>query len=83
MNALIPLVSASDDRLLVPAERVTGLLRGVAAGWLGAAERGESDLDPRTTLSLARSLSDLADQIDVECIAFMPARDEEDAPEEE
>ncbi|MET7758128.1 DUF6213 family protein [Streptomyces sp. NPDC005389] len=79
MSTSLPLVPASGDRLLIPAEKVTGLLRGVAAGWLGASATGEADLDLRTARTLARSLSDLADQIDVECIAIMPVRDEGDA----
>lgn len=80
MNALIPLVPASDGRLLIPADRVTGLLRGVAAGWLQSTDSGETNLDTRTTLTLAQLLSELADQIDVECIAFMPVRDMESGP---
>ncbi|MGA5193554.1 DUF6213 family protein [Streptomyces exfoliatus] len=69
MNASIPLVSASRGELLIPATKVTGLLRRIAAGWLRATEAEGTDLHPATTLALARRLSDLADQIDVECIA--------------
>ncbi|MFJ8661249.1 DUF6213 family protein [Streptomyces sp. NPDC093795] len=72
-NASIPLVYASRGELLIPATKVTGLLRRVAAGWLRTTEAGGTaggaELDPATALALARQLSDLADQIDVECIA--------------
>ncbi|MBX9424298.1 MULTISPECIES: DUF6213 family protein [Streptomyces] len=68
-NASIPLVYASRGELLIPAMKVTGLLRRVAAGWLRSTQAGGTDLDPTTALTLARQLSDLADQIDVECIA--------------
>ncbi|MFD3331484.1 DUF6213 family protein [Streptomyces sp. NPDC058700] len=68
-NASIPLVYASRGELLIPATKVTGLLRRVAAGWLRSARAGDTELDTTTALALARQLSDLADQIDVECIA--------------
>ncbi|MFD3536383.1 DUF6213 family protein [Streptomyces sp. NPDC058664] len=69
MNASIPLVYASRGELLIPATKVTGLLRRIAAGWLRSTETGETDLDPETVVALVRQLSELADQIDVECIA--------------
>jgi hypothetical protein len=79
MNALVPLLSAPGGPLLIPAEQVTGLMRGVAAGWLRSREIGDTDLDPRTVLTLAQVLSELADQLDAECIALMPLRDEQDS----
>ncbi|MFG2873580.1 DUF6213 family protein [Streptomyces sp. NPDC048337] len=74
MNASAPL--ALGDQLLIPADHLTGLLRRLAAEWLQATDAGETDLDPRTVEALARALSEVADQIDVECIAFMPLRKE-------
>ncbi|WP_137992119.1 DUF6213 family protein [Streptomyces vilmorinianum] len=76
MNASIPLVSLAGGPLLIPADRVTGLLRRLAAGWLASTDAGETDLDPGTVLALAGVLSDVADQIDAECIAFLPVRGE-------
>ncbi|MEU9234201.1 DUF6213 family protein [Streptomyces subrutilus] len=78
MNASVPLVSLPGGRLLIPADDATSLLRHLAAGWLHAVYEGEAELDPGTTLALAGVLMELADQIDVECIAFMPLRDEDD-----
>ncbi|MFC9294127.1 DUF6213 family protein [Streptomyces sp. NPDC057011] len=72
MNASAPL--ALGDRLLIPADHLTGLLRRLAAQWLQATDAGETDLDPRTVEALAGALSEVADQIDVECIGFMPLR---------
>ncbi|MFF1507147.1 DUF6213 family protein [Streptomyces sp. NPDC058326] len=69
MNTSIPLIYASRGELMIPATKVTGLLRRIGAGWLRSTEAGETDLDPETVLALVRRLSDLADQIDVECIA--------------
>ncbi|WP_219664808.1 DUF6213 family protein [Streptomyces bambusae] len=72
MSASIPVVSASGGPLLIPAHELTDLLRRVAAGWLQSEEAGDTDLDARTMRALAGVLCELADQIDVECIGFMP-----------
>ncbi|MET8508715.1 DUF6213 family protein [Streptomyces sp. NPDC004787] len=61
--------------LLVRADQMTGLLRHVAAVWLQATDRGEADYDPETVLALATGLMEVADQIDAECIALLPAKD--------
>ncbi|MFG2982274.1 DUF6213 family protein [Streptomyces sp. NPDC048258] len=74
MNAPVPLVWVVGGHLLMPAEQVTALMRRLAAGWLQSTDAGETDLDPGTVMALAEVLSEIADQIDVECIAFMPAR---------
>ncbi|MEU9304786.1 DUF6213 family protein [Streptomyces sp. NPDC048269] len=74
MNAPVPLVWVVGGHLLMPAEQVTSLLRRLAAGWLQSTDAGEADLDPGTVMALAGALSEVADQIDVECIAFMPVR---------
>lgn len=74
MNAPVPLVWVMDGHLLMPAEQVTSLLRYLGAGWLESVDAQETDLDPRTVMALARALSEIADQIDVECIGFMPVR---------
>lgn len=78
MNASVPLISLPGGRLLIPADEVTSLLRRLASGWLHAVYEGESECDPGTTLGLAAVLVELADQIDVECIAFMPLRSQDD-----
>lgn len=77
MNASVPLISTA-GHLLIPADQVTALLRHLATGWLHSVREGEADLDPGTALGLASVLVDLADQIDAECIAFMPVHDEDD-----
>ncbi|MGW4898831.1 DUF6213 family protein [Kitasatospora sp. NPDC004240] len=66
----LPLVSASGGHLLIPAEEVITLLRRVTADWVDTAEQDGSSLDPRTVTVLATILVDLADQLDVECIAL-------------
>ncbi|MGR4880198.1 DUF6213 family protein [Streptomyces sp. LARHCF249] len=76
MNGSVPLISLPGGRLLIPADEVTSLLRHLASGWLHSVYTGETELDPGTTLGLATVLMELADQIDVECIAFMPVEDE-------
>ncbi|MGW0390491.1 DUF6213 family protein [Streptomyces sp. NPDC003042] len=78
MNASVHLIPVAGGRLLIPADQVTSLLRRLAAGWLQSMYEGEAELDPGTTLSLARVLVELSDQIDVECIAFLPLRSEDD-----
>lgn len=76
MNAYVPLVSVAGGGLLIPADEVTALLRRLAGGWLESVYDGGTDLDPGTTLGLADALVELADQIDVECIGFMPLADQ-------
>lgn len=76
MNAYVPLISTTSGQLLIPADQVTCLLRRLAAGWLHAVYESEAPLDPPTTLGLANVLAELADQIDAECIAFLPVRSE-------
>ncbi|MEV6954655.1 DUF6213 family protein [Streptomyces sp. NPDC051183] len=78
MRVSIPLVL--DGHLLVPADEVSDLLRLIAARWVRATDAGETDLDPETVEVLAGALAEVADQIDVECIAFVPLRDAEDGP---
>lgn len=78
MNESVPLISTTSGRLLIPADQLTSLLRRLAADWLHVVHEGEAALDPPTTLGLAGVLVDLADQIDAECIAFLPVRDEDE-----
>ncbi|MEU6237710.1 DUF6213 family protein [Kitasatospora sp. NPDC047058] len=66
----VPLISTTGDHLLVPADQVTRLFRQLAADWQGAADQDRTGLDPETLQVLAGVLTDLADRIDVECIAF-------------
>ncbi|AUG80488.1 hypothetical protein CFP65_5805 [Kitasatospora sp. MMS16-BH015] len=73
----VPLISTTDDHLLVPADQVTVLLRRLAADWSEAAQDGDSGLDQETLLALVAVLTDLADQIDVECIAVASEESEE------
>ncbi|MGW0362961.1 DUF6213 family protein [Streptomyces sp. NPDC002990] len=75
MNVSVPLAPSPTGHLLVPADQVTGLLRRLAGEWLRTTD--ETDLDPETVLALAGVLNVLADQLDVECIAFMPTQTEE------
>ncbi|MFF2748381.1 DUF6213 family protein [Kitasatospora sp. NPDC058048] len=58
-----------DGALVVPADLVTALLRGIAATWQVWAQRGVPGLDTVTATGLGAVLADLADQLDVECIA--------------
>ncbi|MFE9629690.1 DUF6213 family protein [Streptomyces sp. NPDC006463] len=66
----IPLIPAADGVLLIPAGQVTELLRRLSADWLYSTDSGEMRGDPQTVLDLAGVLDQLADQIDVECIAL-------------
>ncbi|MFF1908272.1 DUF6213 family protein [Kitasatospora sp. NPDC058218] len=65
----LPVRRDQDGTLVVPADFVTGLLRGIAATWQEWAGRDVPGLDPVTALGLDVQLADLADQLDVECIA--------------
>lgn len=78
MNVSVPLISTTGGQLLISVGRITSLLRRLAAGWLHSVYESEAELDPPTTLGLANVLVDLADQIDAECIAFLPVRSEDD-----
>ncbi|MCJ0869768.1 DUF6213 family protein [Streptomyces sp. AP-93] len=69
----IPLIPADDGVLLIPADHVTGLLRCLAADWLESEHTGEMRGDEQTVRDLAGVLTELADQIDVECIGFTSA----------
>ncbi|MFE5582326.1 DUF6213 family protein [Kitasatospora sp. NPDC056531] len=74
----VPVVFPRSGGVLIPAAEVTTMLRKVAAGWVDLANGrdGETDYDPETLLALAGALGRLADQIDVECIAFSSRRRE-------
>lgn len=62
----LPIVRGDDGALYVPADHVSALLRRVADQWsTSEAEDGESV----AARAVAEALQDLADQIDVECIA--------------
>ncbi|WP_370416356.1 DUF6213 family protein [Streptomyces fradiae] len=78
MTASSPFLLLSGGHLLVRADQMTALLRHVAAVWLQATDRGETDYDPATVLALANGLMEVADQIDAECIALLPPKDEEE-----
>ncbi|MFF1343104.1 DUF6213 family protein [Streptomyces sp. NPDC058290] len=69
----LPLIPTEEGGLLIPAEQVTALLRGVAADWATAVERdspeADVDADTQTVLAMTEALTHLADQIDAECIA--------------
>lgn len=66
----IPLIPADDGALLIPADQVTDLLRRLAADWLESEHTGDMHGDEQTVRDLASVLTELADQIDVECIGF-------------
>ncbi|MFF7178312.1 DUF6213 family protein [Streptomyces sp. NPDC008121] len=81
----IPLVPTADGGLLIPAGHVTALLRGLAVDWVEAGGSGEMRGDERTIRELAAVLTELADQVDVECIGFAseanePETDRPDTP---
>ena len=60
----------SDGALYIPAQQVTGLLRGLAGQWQDWGQDAEQPvLDQPTLQLLTAALRDAADQIDVECIA--------------
>ncbi|MEV8531519.1 DUF6213 family protein [Streptomyces sp. NPDC051211] len=69
----IPLIPAADGGLLIPADHVTALLRSLAADWLHSSESGELRADEQTVADLSGVLTELADQLDVECIGFASA----------
>ncbi len=59
-----------DGTLYIPAQQVTGLLRGLAGQWQDwGHDTEEPVLDQDTLQLLTSALRDAADQIDVECIA--------------
>ncbi|MEV7616770.1 DUF6213 family protein [Streptomyces sp. NPDC089799] len=74
MSTSLSAMSAADGRLLIPAEEVTGLLRRLGTAWIRSAEETGGDLEPETVLALAGALYQVADQIDSECIAWLPVR---------
>ncbi|MFJ9448242.1 DUF6213 family protein [Kitasatospora sp. NPDC101235] len=65
----LPVRRDQDGTLVVPADFVTGLLRGIATTWQEWADRDLPGMDPVTATGLSAVLADLADQLDVECIA--------------
>ncbi|MFF5454546.1 DUF6213 family protein [Streptomyces sp. NPDC012950] len=71
------LVLLPDGHLVLPADEVTGLLRHLAAGWLESTGEDDLDLAPETVVALAGALTEVADRIDVECIALAPHGDED------
>ncbi|MET9434956.1 DUF6213 family protein [Streptomyces sp. NPDC006551] len=73
----IPLVPTADGGLLIPAGHVTALLRGLAADWVRSGSSGEMRGDEQTIRDLAAVLTELADQVDVECIGFASEKDDE------
>ncbi|QNA77605.1 hypothetical protein C8250_042810 [Streptomyces sp. So13.3] len=64
----LPLIRDDDGHLYAPAHEVSALLRRLGASWHEWIERGVLDLDAETVDSLADSLTEVADQIDVQCI---------------
>ncbi|WP_406179152.1 DUF6213 family protein [Streptomyces sp. NBC_01006] len=73
INVTIPLIPGDDGVPLIPADQVTALLRTIAVDWMQSADAGEPGVDRQTVDSLAGVLDELADSIDVECIAFASA----------
>ncbi|MFJ6050315.1 DUF6213 family protein [Streptomyces sp. NPDC092307] len=65
----LPLIPTEEGILLIPAEQVTALLRGLASDWESAAELDSAEADADTVLAMTEALTQLADQIDAECIA--------------
>ncbi|WP_328303100.1 DUF6213 family protein [Streptomyces sp. NBC_00435] len=71
----IPLIPADDGTLLIPADHVTTLLRRLAVDWTESMGIGDIHADERTVRDLSGVLTEVADQIDVECIAFASVPD--------
>ncbi|MFI6158189.1 DUF6213 family protein [Kitasatospora sp. NPDC051170] len=65
----LPVRRDQDGTLVVAADFVTGLLRGIAVTWQEWAHGDLPGMDPDTAVGLGAVLADLADQLDVECIA--------------
>ncbi|MFG2910884.1 DUF6213 family protein [Kitasatospora sp. NPDC048286] len=65
----LPVRHDQDGTLVVPADYVTALLRGIAATWQERAVGGVPGMDPATITGLGTVLEYLADQLDVQCIA--------------
>lgn len=68
INVEIPLLALSDGALLIPAEDVTALLRGIAGEYRSWADPDAGGAQAVADAALV--LDHLADQIDVECIAI-------------
>ncbi|MFB7051561.1 DUF6213 family protein [Streptomyces vinaceus] len=73
IHVKIPLIPGEDGVPLIPADRVTALLRAIAVDWTNSEDDADPAVDRRTVDSLAGVLDELADSIDVECIAFTSA----------
>ncbi|MFI6149734.1 DUF6213 family protein [Streptomyces sp. NPDC051109] len=73
IHVTIPLIPGKDGVPLIPADQVTALLRTIAVDWMQAADAGDPAVDRQTVDGLAGVLDELADSIDVECIAFASA----------
>jgi hypothetical protein len=75
MTEQVPLPLIRDDvgGMYARAGDVSALLRGVGDAWLGWVDQGLTDLESETVEALAASLHEVADQLDVECIAVRTA----------
>ncbi|MFD9355156.1 DUF6213 family protein [Streptomyces sp. NPDC060031] len=73
IQVTIPLIPGGQSGPLIPADQVTALLRTIAVDWLRSADAADPAVDRETVDSLAGVLDELADSIDVECIAFASA----------
>ncbi|WP_330334260.1 DUF6213 family protein [Streptomyces sp. NBC_00536] len=69
IHVTLPLVPGDHGGPLIPADHVTALLRTLAVDWRRSAEADE-EIDGDVVERMAGVLNDLADSIDVECIAF-------------
>ncbi|MFD7258182.1 DUF6213 family protein [Streptomyces sp. NPDC059874] len=75
IQVTIPLIPTAQGGPLIPADQVTALLRRIAVDWVHSVDTGEMAADAGTVQNLAEVLSELADSIDVECIAFTSVPD--------
>ncbi|MFE6847720.1 DUF6213 family protein [Streptomyces sp. NPDC057686] len=73
IQVTIPLIPGGDGIPLIPADHVTALLRTIAVDWVRSADTDDPSVDRQTVESLAGVLDELADSIDVECIALASA----------
>ncbi|MFJ7206146.1 hypothetical protein ACIQWR_21740 [Streptomyces sp. NPDC098789] len=69
ISVAISLIPATDGQLLIPAAQVTALLRTLAGDLLTPAGAEDAQGEPRTVDEAAGAMNQLADQLDVECIA--------------
>ena len=77
----LPVIRDDAGNTYLPAATVSALLRGLGDTWTTWVEQGLTDLDGPTVDALAEQLDDVANQIDVDCIAALAPRPDNDDQE--